>query len=49
MKPSKKRIKFKIIRLVKELVIKIDKFKKGDIERMIALGKDATERAEWNS
>jgi NTE family protein len=45
---GKKRIKFKIIRPQKELVVKIDKFKKRDIERMIALGKIATEETKWN-
>ena len=37
----------KIIRPQKELVVKIDKFKKADIERMIALGKATAGQTEW--
>mgnify|MGYP003626986642 CR=1 FL=1 len=44
---GKKKIMYKIIRPEKELVIKIDKFKKQDIEDMIALGKEATLNSNW--
>lgn len=44
---GKKRIKFKIIRPQKELDVKIDKFKKGDIERMIEQGKGIAKKSEW--
>lgn len=44
---GKKRIKFKIIRPEKELTVKIDKFKKKDIERMIELGEITALRSKW--
>lgn len=44
---GKKRIKFKIIRPTKELVVKIDKFKKKDIQKMIEQGRLFAERTEW--
>ena len=46
---GKKRIKFKIIRPSKELVVKIDKFKKKDVEQMIELGKVTAKESEWIS
>lgn len=44
---GKKRISYKIIRPEKELTVKIDKFKKRDVEQMITLGKEAALKAEW--
>ncbi len=44
---GKRRIKFKIIRPQKELSVKVDKFNKADIKRMIALGKLTAEQTEW--
>ncbi len=46
---GKKRITYKIIRPEKELTVKIDKFKKQDVENMIALGKEAALKSEWIS
>ena len=45
---GKKKIKFKIIRPKKELTVKIDKFRKRDIEQMIELGEIKAIRSEWN-
>lgn len=44
---GKKKISYKIIRPEKELVVKIDNFKKQDIESMMALGKEAALSSEW--
>jgi len=44
---GKKRIKFKIIRPDKELSVKIDKFNKGDVEQMLALGRATAEKSQW--
>jgi NTE family protein len=46
---GKKKIKFRIIRPEKELIVKIDKFNKEDIQRMIEQGKIAAENSEWIS
>jgi hypothetical protein len=44
---GKKKIKYKIIRPQKELVVKIDKFKKEDIQKMIEQGKITARESEW--
>ena len=44
---GKKRIQFKIIRPAKELVVKIDKFNKEDVEGMIEQGRTIAEQTEW--
>ena len=45
---GKKKIKFRIIRPEKELIVKIDKFNKNDIERMIEQGRIAAKQSSWN-
>ncbi|MCB9335835.1 MAG: patatin-like phospholipase family protein [Flavobacteriales bacterium] len=44
---GKKKIKYRIIRPSKELIVKIDQFKKQDIEKMIALGEVTAFKSEW--
>jgi len=45
---GKKKIKFRIIRPAKELIVKIDKFQKEDIQKMIELGKTTAKQSSWN-
>ncbi|PCJ01165.1 MAG: hypothetical protein COB15_01645 [Flavobacteriales bacterium] len=45
---GKKRIKFKIIRPQRDLSVKIDKFQKKDIEKMIDLGKITAKQSSWS-
>jgi len=44
---GKKKIKFRIIRPAKELIVKIDKFQKEDIQKMIEQGRLAAKKSEW--
>lgn len=46
---GKKKIKYRIIRPQQELIVKIDKFQKEDIVRMIDLGKVTAKESDWIS